>query len=104
MIHFTVANVMVLAALLSAFVLVFRSGERVPAFIALAVTALEALVAFRVLTIKGPPYLGLILAVLLAIAGCWSWLRAGSKPAVTAATVVAFIGLLQLMVALKLLA
>jgi len=94
--HFNMANLMILGALLASCVLVFRSAERLPAFIALAASALEALIAFRLVTIKGPPYLGLILAALLALGGGWSWLRAGTKPAVSAATIVAVIGAIQL--------
>jgi len=101
--HFNQPNLMILGALLAAFVLVFRSGEKVPAFIALAVAALEALIAFRLVTIKGPASLGLILAVLLAAAGIWSWMRAASKPAVTAATVVALVGVIQVLRSLDIL-
>ncbi len=62
-------NLMILGALAASLVLVFRSGERIPAFIALAAAALEALIAFRLVTIKGPPSLGLILAAALTLAG-----------------------------------
>lgn len=101
--HFNQPNLMILGALLAAFVLVFRSGEKIPAFIALAVAALEALIAFRLVTIKGPASLGLILAILLAAAGIWSWMRATSKPAVTAATVVALVGVIQVLRSLDIL-
>ncbi len=94
--HFNMANLMILGALVASFVLVFRSAERLPAFIGLVASALEALIAFRLVTIKGPPHLGLILAAALALGGGWSWLRAGTKPAVSAATVVAVIGAVQL--------
>ena len=102
--HFNMPNLMILGALAASLVLVFRSGERIPAFIALAASALEALMAFRLVTIKGPPQLGLILAAALAVAGCWSWMRASSKPTVTAATAIAFIGIVQLLVSLRVLA
>ena len=102
--HFNMANMMILAALLAALVLVFRAGERVPAIIALVVSGLEALLAFRLLTINGPSSLWLILTAVLTGAGVWAWSRAGSKPAVTAATVVTLIGLIQFLVALRLLA
>jgi hypothetical protein len=102
--HFNMPNLMILGALVASFVLVFRSGERIPAFIALAAAALEALIAFRLVTIKGPPSLGLVLAAALTVAGVWSWMRASSKVTVTAATVVALIGVIQLLVALKVMA
>ena len=102
--HFNMPNLMILGALLASFVLLFRSAERIPAFIALVAAALEALIAFRLVSIKGPAQLGLILAAGLTLGGAWSWVRAASKPAVTAATVIAFIGVIQLLVALRVLA
>ena len=100
-ISFNMANLMILAALLASFVLVFRAGERVPAILALVVTALEALMAFGLLSIRGPAYLGLLLAAVLAVAGVWALGRAGAKPVVTAATVVALVGVIQLLLQLK---
>jgi nicotinamide riboside transporter PnuC len=102
--HFNMANLMILGALLAALVLLFRSAERIPAAIAVVAAGLQALIAFRLVTFHGPPYLGLVLAASLAVAGLWAWSSAGSKPAVSAATVVALIGLIQLLIALKLLA
>ncbi|HKE20008.1 MAG TPA: hypothetical protein VKB80_34275 [Kofleriaceae bacterium] len=102
--HFNMPNLMILGALLASFVLLFRSGERIPAFIALIAAALEALIAFRLVSFKGPQHLGLILAAALTVGGAWAWVRAVSKPAVAAATVIALIGIIQLLVALKVLA
>lgn len=102
--HFNLPSVMILAALLASLVLVFRAGERIPAIISLAAAALQALIAFRLITIKGPPSLGIALSAALVLGGVWSWMRAASKPAVTAATVVALIGIIQLLIGLKVLA
>jgi len=102
--HFNLPNVMILAALLASLILVFRAGDRIPAIIALVAAGLEALLAFRLLTIRGPASLGLILSAVLAGAGAWAWLRASSKPTVTGATVVTLIGLIQFLVALRVLA
>lgn len=102
--HFNQANLMIVAALLASLFLVLRTGDKVPAVIALIVSGIEALIAFRLVTFHGPPHLGLLLAAALAGAGAWAWSRSGSKPAVTAATVVTFIGIIQLLVALRLMA
>ena len=102
--HFNMVNLMVLAALAASLLLLFRSAERVPAVIAVIASGIQALIALRLVTFHGPPYLGTLLAAALAVAGVWAWSRAGSKPAVTAATVVAFIGLVQLLLALRLMA
>jgi hypothetical protein len=102
--HFNQANLMILGALLASVFLVLRTADKVPAVVALIVSGIEALIAFRLVTFHGPPHLGLLLAAALAGAGAWSWTRAGSKPAVTAATVVVLIGIIQLLVALRLMA
>jgi hypothetical protein len=102
--HFNMSNLMILGALIASFVLVVRTGERIPALIALVVSGLEALIAFRLLTLHGPAHLDLILAAALAAAGVWAWMRVGGKPAVTAATVVALVGAIQFLVALGLMA
>jgi drug/metabolite transporter (DMT)-like permease len=102
--HFNLPQVLIVCALVASFVLVFRASERIPAFIALAVSGLEALIAFRLVTINAPSSFGLILAAALAAAGAWSWSRASSKPSVSAATVVVLIGVIQLLWALRILA
>lgn len=102
--HFNMVNLMVLAALAASLLLLFRSAERVPAVIAVIASGIQALIALRLVTFHGPPHLGTLLAAALAGAGAWAWSRAGSRPAVTAATVVAFIGVVQLLVALRLMA
>jgi len=101
--HFDQANLMILGALAASLFLTFRSGDRIPAVVALIAAGLEALIAFRLATFHGIPYRGFVLAAALAAGGAWSWLRASSKPAATAATVVTLIGLLQLLAALRLL-
>lgn len=102
--HFNMVNLMVLAALAASLLLLFRSAERVPAVIAVIASGIQALIALRLVTFHGPPHLGTLLAAALAASGAWAWSRAGSKPAVTAATVVAFIGVVQLLLALRLMA
>jgi hypothetical protein len=103
-VQFNMPNLLILVALLGSLVLVFRSADRIPAFIALVAAALEALIAFRLITIKGPPSLGLILAAALLLGGAWAWTRSTTKPAVSAATAVSLVGLIQFLVALKVLA
>lgn len=99
--NFTMGNLLILSALLASFVLVFRAGERIPAIIALVVSGLEALIAFGLISIRGPAYLGLLLATGLAVAGVWALGRTGTKPTVSAATVVALVGVVQLLLALE---
>ena len=102
--HFNLGSIMILGAVAGSAFLLARAGERIPAVIALVASALQALIMFRILTIQGPASLGLVLSVAIAAGGCWAWTRSGSKPTITAATVVALVGIIQTLMAVKLLA
>jgi hypothetical protein len=90
------------SALLAAAVLLLSAQSRVLAVIALVASALEVALAFGVLRVlaAGVP-LGLVLGLALAIPGLLAWLRASAKIAASAAAIVAFAGLLQVLVALN---
>ncbi len=89
------------SALAGSLYLVFGTSARVVAVIALVASAVEVAMAFGWLhlALAGIP-LGLVLALTLAIPGVIAWLRAGGKQTVTAASVVAFVGVLQVAVIL----
>jgi hypothetical protein len=90
------------SALLAAVVLLLSAQSRALAAVALAVSALEVALAFGLLRVlaAGVP-LGLVLGRGLAIPGLLAWLRATAKIAASAAAIVAFAGLLQVLVALN---
>jgi hypothetical protein len=88
------------AALAGSAILFFAQVARPVAVIAIVAAALEVAMGFGVIRLHvGGLHLGLILGLALAIAGLLSWLRASSKAAVTAAAVVAFVGVLQALAA-----
>jgi hypothetical protein len=86
-------------ALLAALVLMLTSGSRALAGLAVAAAALELATATGVLQLTrlhaAQVPLGLVLPILLAVPGLLAWLRATSRPAVSAAAIVAFVGTTQ---------
>jgi len=90
------------AALACSAILLFAQVARPVAFVALVASALEVAMAFGVLRIHaaGVP-LGLVLGLVLAVTGLLAWLRSTAKTAITAAAVVALVGVLQVVVAVQ---
>jgi hypothetical protein len=90
------------ALALSAFafsvVLLLASASRALPAIALVASGLEALMALGYVRVgvAGVP-LGLALGLALAIPGLLAWFRASGKTAIASASIVAFIGLLQVL-------
>lgn len=90
------------SALAASAILFFTAVLRPLAVLALVASGLEVAMAFGVLRLHaaGVP-LGLVLGLALAVPGLVVWFRASSKPAVSAAALVAFTGALQVLVALN---
>jgi len=83
-------------ALVAAVLLLVFSTSRLLAGIAVAAAALEVALAFGLIRVQVASIpLGLVFPLGLAVPGLLAWLRAGTKPAVTASAVVAFIGIVQ---------
>jgi len=87
------------SALAASVLLVASSQHRVLPVVALVAAAVETAVAFGYLRIavSGLP-LGLLLGLALALPGLVGWLRATAKSAISAAALVAFMGVLQVAV------
>jgi hypothetical protein len=93
---------LVVLALLASLVLTFAGGARAIPAIALVVCLIEALIAFHVIKISSPKLrIDVVLAIALAVVGGVCWSRAAAKAAVTAATVIALVGVIQLVLALR---
>ena len=90
------------AALLASAALFFSAQSRALSAVALLASGLEVAMAFGVLrvAVAGIP-LGLALGLALALPGLLAWLRVSTKTAVSAAAIVAFAGVLQVVVALN---
>jgi hypothetical protein len=92
---------LVVCALIASVLLVLQGGERLVPLIALVACALEALNAFHVLQLSSPKVrIDLILGAALVVTGGIAWARSAGKPAITASTVIALVGLIQLLHAL----
>ena len=88
-------------ALIAAVILVLQGSERLIPLIALVACALEALSAFHVLHLSSPKVrIDVILSAVLAVTGGIAWARSSSKAAISAATVIALVGVIQLLFAL----
>jgi hypothetical protein len=90
------------SALAASLVLFFSAVARPLAAFALVASGLEVAMAFGFLRLHlaGLP-LGLVLGLALAVPGLVAWLRASSKPAVSAAAIVALAGVLQVFASLN---
>ena len=86
------------AALVASAVLFFAHVARPAALIAIVASALEVAMASGVIRVHAA---GVPLGLALAVTGLLCWLRATSKAAVTAAAVVALVGVLQVFVAVQ---
>jgi hypothetical protein len=92
---------LVVCALIASVILVLHGGERLIPVIALVACAIEALIVFHVIQLSSPRIrIDIILAAVLAVTGGIAWARSSAKSAVTAATVIALVGVIQLLWAL----
>jgi len=92
---------LVVCALLASIALALGDGNRLIPMIALVACALEALIAFRVIQLSsGRLRIDVILPAVLVVTGAICWSRSSIKTAITGATVIAIVGLIQLLHAL----
>jgi len=95
------ATALVVCALLASIALVVGGGNRLIPAIALIVCAIEALIAFRAIQISSSKIrIDAILPAVLAVTGAVCWSRAAAKTAVSAATVITIVGVIQLLLAI----
>ncbi|TMQ03251.1 MAG: hypothetical protein E6J90_08760 [Deltaproteobacteria bacterium] len=95
---------LVVCALIASVILVLQGGERLIPLIALVACAIEALIEFHVIRLSSPKIrIDAILPAVICVTGGIAWARSTTKAAITAATVVALAGLIQLLFALGML-
>jgi hypothetical protein len=87
-----------LVALAASLLLIVKVRPKVFPAIALVASGVEVLRGFGLLSFKVPVIGALVLfGALLAVGGAGSWMKAGSKVATSAATVVTLIGLMRVL-------
>lgn len=102
--HITMMTALILAALGGAIILVLERGDRLFPVIAVCVAGLEALIAFRIISMSVSTFrIDVVLPALLTISGGVCWARSSGKSNVAASTVVLMVGLIQLLGALNIL-
>jgi hypothetical protein len=94
----TLHVVLAVGALVAAVLLLVFSASRTLAGIAVVSAALEVAMAFGLIRVHvaGVP-LGLVFGLGLAVPGALAWLRAAAKPAASASAIVAFVGIVQVL-------
>jgi hypothetical protein len=93
---------LVVCALIASVVLALQGGARLFPAIALVACAIEALIAFRVIQLSSPRLrIDVVLPAILVVAGAICWSRSASKSAITGSTVIAIIGVVQLLLAVR---
>lgn len=91
----TLHNALAVAALAGS-ALLFFTGARVLATVALVAAAAEVLMTLGVVQLRVAQLpLGLVLGLALAVPGLIAWFRATAKPAISAASVITLVGVLQ---------
>lgn len=98
----TIHTALAVAALAASIMLFLGHASRGLAVIALVASGLEVLMAFGwlVLNFRTSLPLQLVFGALIAIPAALIWLRVSAKTAVSAATVLALVGVLQVWLAL----
>lgn len=102
--HAHTGTALVVVALVSSIVLLLQKSERTIALVAVIASGVEALLAFGLMSLSLAKFrIDVILPALLLIAGAVAWARSSGKHAITAGTLVALVGALQLAGALHVL-
>lgn len=91
-------NLLTVVALAASILLVLKVPSRLFPVIALVASAIEVLRAFGILSLKVPVIgAALLFGGAMAVGGVGSWIKSSSKFAVTAAVLVALVGLMRVL-------
>lgn len=102
--HLHTGTALIVVALVSSIVLLLQNSERTISLVAVIASGVEALLAFGLMSLSLAKFrIDVILPALLVVAGVIAWTRSSTKHTITAATLVAIVGALQLAGALHLL-
>ena len=101
--HVHIGTALVVVAFASSIVLLLQS-DRPVALVAVVASGIETLLVFGLMSLSLARFrIDVVLPALLAIAGIVAWARSTTKHVITAATLVACVGALQLLEALRIL-
>lgn len=96
------ATALVVSALVSSIIVALNRGDRLVPAIAFVACAIEALIAFHIIQLSSAKFrIDVILPALLVITGGICWSRASTKSTITGSTVIALVGVIQLLLALR---
>jgi hypothetical protein len=102
-VHVNVSTALVLVALISAIVLLLQKTERTVPVVAVLAAGIEALLAFGLMSLSLAKFrVDVVLPAVLAVTGVIAWARSSTKHTITASTLVAAVGAIQLIGALHL--
>jgi hypothetical protein len=102
--HIEFANALVIAALVSAVVLVLGGGDRTFPLLAAITATIEGLIAFHIISLSSGKFrIDLILPALMFVAGAICWSRSSTKSTITAGTIISLVALVQVLGALSVL-
>lgn len=102
-VHMNVATALVLVGLVSSIVLLLQKEERTIPVIAVLASGIEALLAFGLMSLSLAKFrVDVVLPAVLAVAGVIAWTRASTKHTITASALIAAVGAVQLLGALRL--
>lgn len=102
--HFGFAHSLVVTALAASIWLLLQGGDRLWPMLCTIASGLTALMVFNIVSISSGKFrIDMILAGLLAVSAVVCWVRSSTKPAITAATIAALIGAIELLLSLKIL-
>ncbi len=97
----SLATALVLTALVASIVLVLQSHPRLFSVIAVVAAGIETLFIFKIVTFRVKGFdMWLVLGAALLVAGIVCWIKNGVRSTVTAATLVAFVGAIQVFLSL----
>ena len=100
--HFDFPTVLILSTFLASIVLLLQNSERIFPTVAVVASGIQALMMFGILTLTLAKFrVDVILPALLVVAGVICWGKFSTKAGITAATVVAFSGAMQLLLVLR---
>ena len=102
--HFNLATVEIALVFASSIYLMLQYSEKVFPVLAVVASGIELLLVMGLMSLSVAKFrIDVILPAILVVAGVMCWMKVSTKGTITAATVVALVGAIQLLAALRIL-